>query len=95
MKGIFIIIVTVFVLAQFIPTTKRQAISVSLAECSVIMDVLETTISERGKSEAQIEEVRILSDAFMEASYVQAQKEGQNNKYVESKLPELEEFWRD
>ncbi|MFK7839882.1 MAG: hypothetical protein AB8B83_06070 [Bdellovibrionales bacterium] len=74
-----------------------QPISVSLAECSVIYGVTSITAEEKGKPEEQINAMRRMSEVFEDASYEQAEAEGQSDgkAFIESRMQGLVDKWHE
>ncbi|NCT41199.1 MAG: hypothetical protein GW778_06025 [Alphaproteobacteria bacterium] len=72
-----------------------QPISISLAECSVIYNVVSMTAQAKGKPETQIKALRKTSDAYKDAAATQAKAEGQSDgkAYIDKQLPALIEKW--
>ena len=73
----------------------QQPISVSLAECSVIFNVMSITAEQKGKPAKQINGMREASAALKQGAIIEAQAEGQpdGTTYINSKMPALIQKW--
>jgi len=86
----------VFFLFLATPAIASQPISASMVECSVIYQIFSDTAEQKGKPQKQIQGMRQFSRDFLDASYAQAEKEGQKNTkaYISKTLDDKIEIWK-
>ena len=89
-----------FALVLFLSLSSFQAqasqpISVSLAECSTIFEVMSISAAEKGKPDKQIQRMRKGAEAFKNDAYKRASTEGRSDakSFIDNKLIELNQKW--
>ncbi len=72
-----------------------QAISVSMAECSAIYDVLAESASYRGKTENQIQQMQAAAAEFQAHAVVRAESEGRADpeQFIADTYADKREYW--
>ena len=97
MRALTLALGTCLSLFWTMPTQASQPISISMAECSVIFDVLSITAEKRNKPQKNIDQMKRGAAIFKDAAYKQASSEGQAEPkaYIDNELTRLNKKWSD
>lgn len=74
-----------------------QPISESMVECAVIFEIFSNTAEQKGKPQAQILKMRGAAQNFLDASYVQAEQEGETEfkAFIDNIFNEKMQSWHE